>query len=106
MKRSLNVKKGDTVLVLSGNDKGEKAKVLEVSIHENKVILEGKHLVKKHVKPKKMGDPGGIITAEGAIYADKVMVVCPNCSKPTRVGHQVAKDGSKSRLCKKCKETF
>ena len=104
MNTKLHVKKGDTVLVISGDDRGKKGKVLEVSPKEGKVIVEGKNMVKKHVKPRKMGDPGGIISAEGAMYASKVMVICPHCNKPARVGHKKFADGTKSRICKRCGE--
>ena len=104
--KKMHVKKNDTVVILSGNDRGKKGKVLEVSPKEGKVIVEGCHVVTKHVKPRKMGDPGGIIKAEGAIYASKVQVVCPRCGKPTRVGHKVLQDGTKERICKKCGESL
>jgi large subunit ribosomal protein L24 len=102
----LHIKTGDTVMIISGNDKGEKGKVLAVSPKEGKVIVEGRNIVKKHVKPRKMGDQGGIVSAEGALYASKVMVVCPHCNKPTRVGHKKFADGSKERICKRCGETL
>lgn len=104
----LHVKKGDTVIVLSGKDKGKKGKVLEVSPKERKVIVENVNMVTKHVKPRKMGDQGGIIKAEGAMYACKVMLVCPKCGKPTRIAHKILNDGTKQRLCKNtgCGETF
>ena len=97
--KKLHVKKGDTVVVLSGKDKGKKGKVLEVS---------PKDMVTKHVKPRRAGDPGGIVKAEGAMYACKVMLVCPKCGKPTRIAHKMLNDGSKERVCKnpKCGETF
>ena len=101
---SLHIKKGDTVIVLSGDDKGKKGKVLEVSPKEGKVIVEGINLVKKHVKPRKMGDQGGIVEAEGAMYASKVQVVCPSCGKPTRIGHKKVKDeNGKERSVRVCK---
>ena len=104
--KSLHVKKDDTVVILSGDDRGKKGKVLEVSPKEGKVIVEGLNMVKKHVKPRKMGDPGGIIEAEGAMYASKVMVICPHCNKPTRVGHQKTGDKTKVRVCKHCKDVL
>ncbi len=108
--KSLHIKKNDTVIVLSGDDKGKKGKVLEVSPKEGKVIVEGLNLVKKHVKPRKMGDQGGIIEAEGAMYACKVQVVCPNCGKPTRVAHKRVKDDNGKersiRVCVKCGESL
>lgn len=110
MSNKLHVKKGDTVLILSGDDRGSKGKVLEVSPKEGKVIVEGLNMVKKHVKPRKMGENGGIVEAEGAFYADKVQVVCPACKKPTRVAHKkTADDNGKERsirICKKCGEAL
>ncbi|MBR6407621.1 MAG: 50S ribosomal protein L24 [Clostridia bacterium] len=86
------VKKGDTVMIISGDEKGKKGKVIEVSPKEGKVIIEGRNMVKKHVRPRQAGQPGGIIDAPGAIYASKVMVICPKCNKPTRVGTMVRPD--------------
>jgi len=102
----VHVKKGDTVMIISGDDKGKKGKVLDVSRAEGKIIIEGRNMVKKHIKPRKMGQQGGIISAEGAIYSSKVMLVCPKCGKPTRIGHQVFGDGSKSRVCRRCGDTL
>ena len=104
----MNIKKNDQVIVLSGKDKGKKGKVLEVSPKERKVIVENVKMVTKHVKPRKMGDQGGIVKAEGAMYACKVMLVCPKCGKPTRIAHKILNDGTKQRLCKNtgCGETF
>ena len=104
--KKVHVKKGDNVMILSGKDKGKKGKVLEVSPSEGKVIVEGRNMVTKHVKPRKMGQQGGIVKAEGAMYASKVMVVCPKCGKPTRIGHTVFGDGSKARVCRHCGETL
>ncbi len=104
MSNKLHVKKGDTVLVLSGDDRGKKGKVLEVSPKEGKIIVEGLNMVKKHVKPRKMGDQGGIVEAEGALYACKVQVICPSCKKPTRVGYKrTADDNGKVRSVRVCK---
>ena len=98
---TLHVRKGDEVMVISGKDKGKKGKVLEVSPKEGKIIVEDRNIVTKHVKPKKAGQLGGIVKAEGALYACKVMPVCPKCDKATRVGHEIKKD-KKVRICKKC----
>ena len=73
-----------------------------MSPKEGKVIVEGRNMVSKHVKPRKMGEPGGIVKAEGAMYACKVQIVCPRCGKPTRVAHKVYEDGTKERICAKC----
>ena len=85
----VHVKTGDTVIVISGKDKGKKGQVLAVSPKEGKVIVEKVNMVSKHVKPRKMGEQGGIIKAEGAMYASKVQIVCPRCKKPTRVAHKI-----------------
>ena len=98
---NLHVKTGDNVQIISGKDKGKQGKVLEVSIKEQKVIVEGRNLATKHVKPRRQGEQGGIVKAEAPIYACKVMPVCPKCSKPTRVGHEIKGD-KKVRICKHC----
>ena len=95
------VRKDDQVVVLSGRDKGKEGKVLAAMPKDGKLIIEGVNVASKHMKPRKQGEEGGIIKVETPIYACKVMVVCPKCGKPTRVGHTVA-DGKKTRACKKC----
>ena len=110
----VHVKVGDTVILRVGdyNDKFEKegkrrtGKVLAVSPKEGKVIVEGINKVKKHVKPRKQGDPSGIMKQETPIRACKVMRVCPKCDKPTRVKHQILASGEKVRVCTKCGETI
>ncbi len=102
--KKLNVRKGDTVVVNSGDDKGKKGKVLEVSRGEGKVIVEGVNLVTKHVKPRRQGEEGGLIKTEGAFYASKVNVYCAKCDKGVRVGFKVLEDGKKVRVCAKCGE--
>ena len=100
----LHVKKGDTVLIISGDDKGKKGKVLEVSPKEGKVIVEGLNMVTKAQKPQPMaGIQGGLIKVEAPVDASNVMVICPACEKPTRIKHAVV-DGKKVRVCKKCGE--
>ncbi len=101
----VHVKSGDTVVVINGKDRGARGKVMQVSPSEGKVIVQGINIVSKHVKPRKMGEAGGIIKAEAALYASKVQLICPKCGKPTRVGHEVTKtaDGKRKvmRVCKK-----
>ncbi len=106
MIKKVHVKTGDTVVVLSGREKGKKGKVLAVSPKEGKVIVEKVNLVKKHVKPRRMGEQGGIVEAEGAMYASKVQIVCPRCGKATRIAHKILEDGTKDRICKKCGEAL
>jgi len=102
----LHVKTNDNVMIISGKDKGKSGKVLEVSPKEGKVIVEGCNIVTKHVKPRAVGQQGGIVKAEAPLYACKVMPICPKCGKPTRVGKKVNEDGTKERVCKKCGVTF
>ena len=102
----LHVKRDDSVIVISGNDKGKRGKVVEVSPKEGKVIVEGVHVVSKHVKPRKQGQAGGIIKTEGAIYACKVMLYCPKCEKGVRIRNKALSDGGKVRVCAVCGENF
>ena len=101
MMNKVHVKKGDEVVVINGKYRGKRGKVMQVSPSEGKVIVEGVNVVTKHVKPRKMGEPGGLIQAESALYADKVQRVCPKCGRPTRVGHKTDSKGKKVRTCKK-----
>ena len=97
---AMNVKKGDTVVVLSGKDKGKQGKVQSTVPSEAKVIVEGINMVTCHTKPRRQGEEGGIVKREAPLYASKVQVVCPKCSKATRVAYEI-KDGKKVRTCKK-----
>ena len=97
----LNVKKGDTVVVISGKDKGKQGKVLSADPKAMKVVVEGVNVATKHQKPMKQGQDGGIIKVETPIYVSKVQLVCPKCGKATRVGHAYEGD-KKVRVCKKC----
>ena len=101
MNKKIHVKKDDTVVVISGDDKGKQGKVVEVSPKEGKVIVNGVNIVSKHVKPRRQGEAGGIIKVEGAMYADKVQIYCPKCDKGVRIKHEI-KDGKKIRVCAKC----
>ena len=112
---SMNIKKGDTVVRLSGDGGKDKdltthqGKVIATLPKENKVVVEGMNLVTCHIKPRRQGEEGGIVKREAAIDACKVQVVCPKCKKATRVGHKVEKktvNGKEKnvsvRICKKC----
>ena len=96
---NLHVKKGDTVVVLSGNSKGVKGEVIATSPKEGKVLVAGANIIHKHVKARRQGETSGIVDAEGAIYACKVALYCPKCDKGVRV-HHVVEDGKKIRVCK------
>ncbi len=108
MEKKLHIKTDDTVVVISGNDKGKRGKVIAASPAEGKVIVEGVHVVHKHTKPKRQGESGGIVDAEGAIYASKVQLYCPKCGRGVRIKHKFTegKDGKqkKVRVCAKCGE--
>ena len=97
----LHIRKDDTVVVLSGDSKGVKGKVIDVSVKEGKVLVEGANIIHKHVKPRKQGETGGIVDTEGAIYACKVALYCEKCGQGVRVKHQIV-DGKKVRVCAKC----
>ena len=105
----MKIKKNDTVVVLSGKDKGKQGKVLSTMPTVGKVLVEGVNMADVHVKPNRQGQEGGIIRKSIPIRASKVMVVCPKCGKPTRCGYKILEDGSKTRFCsgkRGCGETF
>ncbi|HOL16807.1 MAG TPA: 50S ribosomal protein L24 [Bacillota bacterium] len=104
--RKLNVRKGDRVLVLSGKDKGKKGKVIATMPAEGRIKVEGLNMIKKHAKPTPKVPQGGIREMEGALAHSKVMLICPACNKPTRVGKKVLADGRRVRACKKCGESL
>ena len=102
---NLHIKKGDTVVVLSGDDKGVTGEVIAASPEEGKVLVKGANIIHKHVKPRKQGEAGGIVDAEGAIYASKVAIYCPSCKKGVRIKMDVSGD-KKIRVCAKCGRKF
>lgn len=105
-RNKVHVRSGDTVVVISGDEKGKKGKVISVEPKSGKVIVEGVSMVTKHQKPRGQGMPGGIIHKEAAINASKVMLVCGKCQKATRNAHKILEDGKKVRMCKKCGAAF
>ena len=100
----MHVRRDDEVLVVSGDDKGSRGKVVAVSPKEGKLIVEGVNVVSKHVKPRRQGQPGGIIRTEGAIYACKVQLYCPKCQKGVRLRSGKDSGGRNVRICAKCGE--
>jgi len=98
----LRIKKGDNVKVLSGNDKDKTGEILEVIPKKNKIVVKGVNVRKKHVKPRRQGEEGGIISVECPIDSSKVNVVCAKCGKATKIGYEVNEKGEKVRVCKKC----
>ncbi len=101
----MNVKKNDTVIVLSGKDKGKQGKVLEAMPKTGKILVEGINVATCHVKPRSQDQLGGIMQREIPLYACKVQLVCPKCNKGTRVGVRI-ENGEKTRVCKKCGATI
>lgn len=97
----MKIKRDDTVVVLSGKDKGKQGKVLSAAPKAMKVIVEGVNVATKHQKPRRQGEEGGIIKVETPIYVSKVQLYCPHCKQGVRVGYNMAGD-KKVRVCRKC----
>jgi len=102
----LSIKKNDTVSVITGKEKGKKGRVISVDPARNRILIERINLIKRHMKPSKRYAQGGIIEKEAPLHVSNVMLVCPKCGKPTRIGNAVLSDGKKVRMCKKCKEVI
>lgn len=108
--KKLNVKKDDTVVIISGKDKGKKGKIMVAFPQAERVIVQNANMITRHVKPRRQGEQGGRIEKEGTIHASNVMLVCPKCGKAARVSHKVTmvetENGGKKRkmirVCKKC----
>lgn len=103
-KTKLHIRKGDTAIVIAGNDKGKKGKVLEVNTEKNRVVIEGVNMITKHVKPSANRPEGGIEKTEAGIHISNVMVVDPSNGEPTRVGRKLNKEGKLQRFSKKTGE--
>ena len=101
---SLKIRKNDTVTVLTGKDRGKKGRVIEVLPKEGRVMVEGVNYHKVHQRPTRTNPKGGIVQMEGKLDISNVSLVCPRCNKGTRVGYTFLTDGTKQRICKKCKE--
>ena len=103
---SLGIRKEDTVQVLTGKHKGKSGRVLRVNKDDSRVLIEKVNVIKKHMKPNKTYSQGGIIEKEAPVHLSNVMLVCPKCSKATKIAATVASGGEKHRTCKKCKEVI
>ena len=99
----MKLKVGDKVRVITGKDKGKEGKITHTFKNENKVIVEGLNMVKKHVKPNGADQNGGIIEKENFIHVSNVMIIDPSTKKPTRISHEINKDGKKVRISSKSK---
>ncbi len=105
--RKLNIRKGDEVMIIAGKDRSLKGRprrgrVLEVSPSSNRIIVDGLNIMKRAVRQTQQMRQAGIVESPGPIHLSNVMLVCPNCDAPTRVGHRVRESGEKVRVCKKC----
>ncbi len=104
--KRLHVKKGDTVIVITGKDKGKKGRILQAIPTKGRIVVEGVNFVKKHSKPSQQNPQGGIVEQEAAIDSSNVMLVDPKSGKPTRVGYKVLDNGKKVRVAKKSGEVI
>jgi large subunit ribosomal protein L24 len=107
----MNIHKNDNVMVIAGNSRGKSGKVLKVFRDDQRVIIEGVNIIKRHTRPSQKNTQGGIVQKESTIHMSKVMVVCPKCNKPSRLGHKKIEDSTTGkhhmmRVCHKCEEMF
>jgi large subunit ribosomal protein L24 len=96
--------KDDTVMVIAGKERGKTGKVLRVLPESDRVIIERVNMVKRHVKPRGVQQPGGIQEKEASLHASNVLPICGRCNKPTRVGNRRLADGQSQRVCRRCGE--
>jgi len=100
----VNFKKGDQVIVISGDDQGKKGKIVSIFPKKMQVIIEGINFVKRHSKPTQKVPQGGIIKKEGAIHISNIKLICNKCNKPTKIKRDSTKEGKRVRMCKECGE--
>ncbi|MBU3918772.1 50S ribosomal protein L24 [Patescibacteria group bacterium] len=101
----MKIRKGDTILVRTGNDRGRTGKVMKVFIEKSSLLVEGINIQKKHRRPRKEGEKGQIVEKPGLMSISNVQIICPKCNKSVRVGVKV-ENKKKKRVCKKCNESF
>ncbi len=102
----MKIRKNDIVKIITGKDRGKKGKVLQVFSKEDKIVVEGINMMAKNVRPKKMGEKGQVVRYNTPIDAAKVLFFCSKCNKGVRVGFVITKDGKKTRICRKCKNSI
>jgi len=102
----MKVRKGDTVVVITGNDRGKMGKVLKVDPSSGMIIVEGIHFIKRHTRPSQRSQKGGIVEKEAPINASDVLVYCSKCDRGVRVGRKILQDGRRVRHCRRCGEMF
>jgi large subunit ribosomal protein L24 len=107
VRNKIQIRKGDQVKVLAGRDAGKTGRVLSINAKTNRIVVEHVAIMKRHTRPNPQKNiKGGIVEKEAAINISNVLVVCPSCGKHTRIGHKIAADGTKSRICKRCDATL
>ncbi len=102
----MQIRRNDSVMVITGKERGKTGKVLRVNLDKGAVIIERVNLVKRHSKPRGPQQPGGIVEKEAPIPASNVMMMCDKCNAPVRVGHKLLSDGKKIRICRRCNEAL
>ena len=102
----MQIRRNDSVMVISGRERGKTGKVLRVHPDKDAVLIERVNLVKRHTKPRGPQQPGGIVEKEALIPASNVMMMCDKCNAPVRIGHKIFGDGKKIRICRRCKEAL
>lgn len=100
----MKIKKDDMVMVIAGRDKGKKGKVHRVFPTEQRLLVSGVNIVKRHTKPRGIARQAGIIEQEAPLHISNVALLCSKCNRPTRVGYRIVEDGTKSRVCRRCGE--
>jgi large subunit ribosomal protein L24 len=107
VRNRIQIRKGDQVKVLAGRDAGKTGRVLSINAKTNRIVVEHVAIMKRHTRPNPQKNiKGGIVEKEAAINISNVLIVCPSCGKHTRIGHKIAADGTKSRICKRCDATL
>jgi large subunit ribosomal protein L24 len=101
-----NIRRDDTVMVIAGKDRGKSGKVNRVIREKDRVVVAGVNIATKHVKNRPGIRQAGIIHVEAPLHISNVMLMCPHCAKPTRVGHRFQEDGTKVRVCKRCNDVI
>ena len=106
----MRIKKNDTIKIIQGKDKGKKGKVINVFPKENRIVVEGHNLLVKHTRPRKQGEKGQRVQFPAPMDVSKVLLICPHCDKPIRVGYKIVeikdKGRKKIRFCRKCDQAI
>ena len=102
----MKIRKNDTIIVVAGKDKGKKGKVRRVFLNEDKVVVEGLNMIRRHSRAQRAARQAGIIELEAPIHVSNVMFLCDKCGKPTRIGFHILAEGNKVRICNSCKEVI